>query len=474
MSPKVTRPSSTTIGLGRSLVDKTFSTSAAGAGSASSFARWGLMGGLILVGAGVERAEDEEKENAQPILPTKGSAPGDSIAVPTAMKGLASRLEAQDKMIKSQTQADNIRLASAEVYSTSTVRKALYKIDKMRRGGASRWSLIKVARADQRRAILEQRRIKKVREMNRYFPKSTNTPSTAATTSAFPTKDGEQEVQDEDVTTYLLIPLAPSMVHLLTASETSLANQSRSENRTIADPAPSPVLPRFPSLLDGVWPLHSSMDEHACHRVIPLINRLLNSGHLSPRDFETEPWLFPSSTRNEKPARAEIIFGPAKDGGHEPQAIRVAFPQMSTKSVRKILNFEGPNTWFHLYSVPVVRPARPDIHAGATEDIDTARRAPQALDERNGDQTGMSDAAIWQMPRLDCDGNTPHVEVHQYDFEDGELEADVWAQDYTGDLNDGSNSPVYTEDSDLESMSPGSSVWRDEGMSVFEADSLRS
>lgn len=413
-----------------------------------SVGRWGLVGGLMLVGGG---ADGDEKYAGSPIK-TESSA----RTVPFGMQALASKLFEQEQAMESQggkPSFDGSILSSWAHPSTlpavaakatvarpllsldaqmsrgpSSIHRALRRLDVTKRGGRSRWDRLRPmssAHARQQDLLIEARRQRFKRDVERYFPRPSSDESNA-----------DCQACDLAVVTRLLVPLAPSFAHLLSASSMSLGDDFDADESD-ADHLGAQAPPAVPDLLRDIWPVHQRFDKHASHKVMPLLNRLANAGLL-----ETDPDAAITSTSNH---RVEIIFGPpSASTGPEPEALRFTFPHVPATRLRQILGEDSMSSaerrrreqWWHIQEEPLasstISLARATPSQRAAPPV-TLHATSSLRDE--GSLMG-SEIAAWRMPRLDNAGRvaTPYpaadmISEGMGSATDCEREIDVMAEE---------------------------------------------
>lgn len=350
----------------------------------------------------------------------------------------------------------------------SAIHSALRKIDVTKRDGRSRWDRPSSRPMKSRRQysaiekhLVECRRQRFKREVERYFPR----PPTSSRTSG-----SHDRATASQVVTHLLVPLAPSIAHLLSASSTSLGGGGVGSDELSAEEASSSSSPPIdlqhavPDLLRNVWPIHQRFDTHTSHKVMPLLNRLANAGLLDvDPDVDRE---------DSSPAarRIDIIFGPpsttpSSAGQLEPEALRFTFPHLSAAELRRILGVESMSRaerhrrgqWWHIHEerllLPVVneevrdgdalvgtpiespyngRTAEDDddVSTFATESIldgsvsvDSDSHADTDMDGRYEESLSSSllvgsQVAAWRMPRLDDAGRVVSTSATENDDDD--------------------------------------------------------
>ncbi|GHJ85758.1 hypothetical protein NliqN6_2160 [Naganishia liquefaciens] len=242
--------------------------------------------------------------------------------VPVGMRALADKLrDLDDDARKKKQRTGQLR---AQMAKGGQVNKALKRHEKAMGIRGSRWH------SSAARAVARAQREQLSAEFDEYFPAplagkpAAEKPNVTITTAT-----------QEDVTTYLLVPLCPSLAHLVSG-----------------DPSTSPLddVPATPGLLRHVLPLHAAFDRHIRLRVTPLLLRLQGHGAL---DLSPELWL--ADEYRMRDGRMEVIFAPGEDGESVPDALRIAFVGRTVDQVRAMMGVRSyEEEWAHLYSVPNV------------------------------------------------------------------------------------------------------------------------
>ncbi|KAJ9127913.1 hypothetical protein QFC24_000198 [Naganishia onofrii] len=253
--------------------------------------------------------------------------------VPVGMRALADKLrELEDDARKKKRTVTQFR---AQKDQESHVGKALKKHEKLMGIKGSRWS------SNASKAIAQAQQQRKAAEFETYFPSPKVGLLQAQVSVSEQTVDTTSHTNE---TTYLLIPLCPSLAHLVAGSVSPLIIDSD--------------IPETPNLLHQLLPMHNAYDRHLRLRVTPLLLRLEGHGAL---DLSPEIWL--SEEYRSRDGRVEVIFAPTEHGESRPDALRITFVGKSVDQVRRIIGTErlGQVDWVHLYSVPSTTTERPAI-----------------------------------------------------------------------------------------------------------------
>lgn len=241
--------------------------------------------------------------------------------VPVAMRALAEKLRELDDDARKKKSGSGAYGAKA-----GKVGKALKRHEKSMGIKGSRWS---VAAS---RTIAQARRQKTSEEFNQYFP------TVRAQATQEPNTFEADRSPDANMTTYLLVPLCPSLAHLVAGTPSASLQDD---------------VPETPNLLHQVLPIHLAFDRHVRLRVTPLLLRLQGYGAL---DLSPELWL--TEEYRTQDGRVEVIFAPGEDGESRPDALRIAFEGRTIDQVRAMAGGRSyEEEWFHLYSVPSIAKA---------------------------------------------------------------------------------------------------------------------
>ncbi|KAJ9101945.1 hypothetical protein QFC19_005026 [Naganishia cerealis] len=250
--------------------------------------------------------------------------------VPVGMRALADKLrELEDDARRKKNRTTQFR---AQKGKGGRVENALKKHEKLMGIKGSRWSL------SASKAVAQTKQQRKAAEFERYFP-STGAVEVEPTQTSV-NKQALASTVPVNETTYLLIPLCPSLAHLVSGSVPSELAESD--------------VPDTPNLLHQLLPMHNAYDQHLRLRVTPLLLRLQGHGVL---DLSPEIWLTEEYRSHD--GRLEVIFAPSEQGESRPDALRITFLGKSVDQVRRIIGTQrlGQEDWVHLYSVPCVSTA---------------------------------------------------------------------------------------------------------------------
>ncbi|KAJ9125279.1 hypothetical protein QFC22_000234 [Naganishia vaughanmartiniae] len=246
--------------------------------------------------------------------------------VPVGMRALADKLrELEDDARKKKRTVTQFRVQKDK---ESHVCKALKKHEKSMGIKGSRWSV------HASKAVAQVQQQRNAAEFETYFSSPQAGVVQASVSVPEQTMDTTSHINE---TTYLLIPLCPSLAHLVSGSVPP----------TIFDSD----IPETPNLLHQLLPMHNAYDRHLRLRVTPLLLRLEGHGAL---DLSPEVWL--TEEYRSRDGRVEVIFAPTEHGESRPDALRITFIGRSIEQVKRIIGIErlGHTDWVHLYSVPRV------------------------------------------------------------------------------------------------------------------------
>lgn len=300
--------------------------------------------------------------------------------VPVGMRALADKLrELDDDARRKKQSAGHLR---AQIAKGGQVGKALKRHEKAMGIRGSRWS------ASASRAIARAQKQQLSAEFNEYFP----APSAVKIAQESTVTAETSEAMDGNVTTYLLVPLCPSLAHLVSGDPSS---------------SPHDEIPATPSLLRQVLPMHVAFDRHIRLRVTPLLLRLQGHGVL---DMSPEVWL--ADEHRTRDGRMEVIFAPGEDGESVPDALRITFEGRTVDQVRAMMGLGSHDEeWAHLYSVPNVGRA-----SNVVKDSVSAALQMPSLD-RSGSATSpdalfnveFSDHGVWSTASDDAESARPEL-----------------------------------------------------------------
>lgn len=285
--------------------------------------------------------------------------------VPVGMRALADKLrDLDDDARKRKQKVGQMRAQGAK---GGQVNKALKRHEKAMGIRGSRWS------ASAARAIACAEKEQLSAEFNEYFPAPVvvKTVQESNVTNAV-------EATDENVTTYLLIPLCPSLAHLVSGDQSS----------SLYDDIPS-----TPQLLRQVLPMHTAFDRHIRLRVTPLLLRLQGHGSL---DMSPEVWL--ADEYRTRDGRMEVIFAPGQDGQSVPDALRITFVGRTVNQVRAMMGVGTyAEEWAHLYSVPNASAAAviKDVSTAATLQMPSLDRSGSAASPEALFDAEYAEHALW-------------------------------------------------------------------------------
>jgi hypothetical protein len=321
--------------------------------------------------------------------------------VPIGMRALADKLRDLDDDARKRKQ--KIGQMRAQGVKGGQVNKALKRHEKAMGIRGSRWS------ASASRAIARAEKEQMSAEFNEFFPA---TVVKAVQESTVPTTI---EAANENATTYLLIPLCPSLAHLVSG-----------------DPSSSPYddIPATPNLLRQVLPMHTAFDRHIRLRVTPLLLRLQGHGAL---DMSPEVWL--ADEYRTRDGRMEVIFAPGEDGESVPDALRITFVGRTVNQVRAMMGVgTSEEEWAHLYSVPNANAADvvKDISTAATLQMPSLDRSGSAASPEALFGLEFPDHGIWSTAEESARPEISSVwlEGEQSVWEDGsESSSPPWSDD---------------------------------------------
>jgi predicted RNA-binding Zn ribbon-like protein len=297
--------------------------------------------------------------------------------VPVGMRALADKLrDLDDDARKKKSGAGAFR---AQAGKAGRVGKALKRHEKSMGIKGSRWS------AAASRMIAQARRQKTSEEFNQYFP-SVKAPVTQD--ANVPEVD---QTTDANMTTYLLVPLCPSLAHLVSGTSSASLQDD---------------VPETPNLLRQVLPMHLAFDRHVRLRVTPLLLRLQGHGAL---DLSPELWL--TDEYRTQDGRVEVIFAPGEDGESRPDALRITFEGRTVDQVRAMAGARTyEEEWFHLYSVPSLGKVSSDV----AKPFETSLQMPSV--DRSGALSSnvlfdaeYPDHGIWAHESPSLDSSRPEI-----------------------------------------------------------------
>lgn len=282
----------------------------------------------------------------QPVTIGRGIHSAARRAPPSAVAGLGARLRPAVRQVRGASVPAHVGLhpSPARMFSTTgTFREATNaNIPVGLLALAYGLGLVDDGPQDTRKVIQRKRMANnlkdaRVKRRKRYtaVPRSVSSSSSspAELELYFPTPS-ESTLHTPNTTTYLVLPLAPSLLHLLQLSSHTPSLSLSYEQTSIAT---SVLTSRLTS---DLLPLHALFTSHAQERVIPLLHRLDAVDGL--RDTQLDVVI----------SRANADYG-------EPEALRITFPERSSDDVRALLGpsyvlgaREGREEWFSMYQVP--------------------------------------------------------------------------------------------------------------------------
>ncbi|KAJ9108925.1 hypothetical protein QFC21_000246 [Naganishia friedmannii] len=283
--------------------------------------------------------------------------------VPVGMRALADKLrELEDDARKKKRTVTQFR---AQKDKESHVGKALKKYEKSMGIKGSRWPL------SASKAIAQAQQQRNAMEFKSYFPSPEAGVVQAQASIPEQLIDTTSHVNE---TTYLLIPLCPSLAHLVSGSVPLVFDSD---------------IPETPNLLHQLLPMHNAYDRHLRLRVTPLLLRLEGHGAL---DLSPEIWL--TKEYRSRDGRVEVIFAPTEQGESRPDALRITFVGKSVEQVRRIIGTErlGQEDWVHVYSVPCATSER---HAAPLSKQSTTTEAPLRMPTLDRSGTAASGNTIF-------------------------------------------------------------------------------
>lgn len=293
-------------------------------------------------------------ELGQPVRIVRGIHAGArrSASVASPISGLGARLRPAVRQVRGAAVPAHVGLhpSPARMFSsTGTFREAAnVNVPVGFRALAYGLGLIdEDAPHDTRKALRRKRIVKGYKGADRRR-RYTAIPRTVSSSSSspeelelyFPSPE-ESTLHTAGTTTYLVLPLAPSLLHLLQLESHTPSLSLSYEQTSIAT---SILTSR---LTADLLPLHALFTSHAQERVIPLLHRLDSVNGLAD-------------------VQLDVVISRANADYGEPEALRLAFPERSSDDVRALLGpsyvvaaRQGQDEWFSMYQVPTGRrPAR--------------------------------------------------------------------------------------------------------------------
>jgi hypothetical protein len=237
------------------------------------------------------------------------------------MRALADKLRDLDD--DARKKKSGVGAYRAQAGKAGRVGKALKRHEKSMGIKGSRWS------AAASRMIAQARRQQTSEEFDQYFP----CVKAQASQGEVVIVPEAEETAAANMTTYLLIPLCPSLAHLVSGTPSASLQDDN--------------VPETPNLLHQLLPMHMAFDRHVRLRVTPLLLRLQGYGAL---DLSPEFWL--TAEYRTRDGRVEVIFAPGEDGESRPDALRITFQGRTIDQVRTMVGGRAYEEWVHLYSVP--------------------------------------------------------------------------------------------------------------------------
>lgn len=279
--------------------------------------------------------------------------------VPIGLRALADRLKHADERAMKRKVNLQMRRKGEE---TKVVVRSLRKWEKEH--GGNKFVLVADAEVEQ-----QTRQTRRAKQFTKYFPLAANevvraavaVPAGVEDAEAGPscpvhtamTRAVETPLFDPDTTTYLLLPLSPSLSHLLTLPSSPSASIDQS------------YVPRdeLPDVINTVLPIHLAYDAHTRLRLIPLLVRLNGKGCFDTEHLggsHVEPWLRGVFGGRQRGVNVEVVYGPVvlPDGSvepnaQEPEALRLTFSGYTEHGVKALIGGDAElgRNWWYIYSV---------------------------------------------------------------------------------------------------------------------------
>ena len=255
--------------------------------------------------------------------------------VPLGMRALADRIKRQ-RDGKTRSKASHRKRIGA---TEGKVHASLKKYERIH--GVSRFGIVKGSTAQDKQA-------KRAEEFKKYFELAEPVAPVPCVAEVALTKKASVPARDKNRTTYLLLPLAPSLSHLLSLPD----KEPKSSPLSASDPYTAHPTP---DLILSLLPTQHAYDQHARTRLFPLLDKL---GKLVPLSSEEGGWL-----RTEDAVDVEVVFScpdvhdtdaPSVSAG-EPEALRLVFRGWSEAGVEALVRQDQTDTgrgWWYIYSVP--------------------------------------------------------------------------------------------------------------------------
>lgn len=322
--------------------------------------------------------------------------------VPLGMRALADRLHKQRgdrKATKTQRPKKTCRKEEKDRVGQS-VKK--FRYERMHALGTSSVSPASTG--------AEEKREKRAEEFKAYFPLTSERGPDGAAAFVVEQSGSESIAQEmlkgeKDRTTYLLLPLAPSLSHLLSLPSASTSMSSETNKN-----AESP-----PGILISLLPAQTAYAQHAQEHLFPLLENLGRMVHLSS---DEGGWL--RTRRESNDVDVEVVYGlpetaaaEGQVGGEmEPEALRLVFHGWSEAGVERLVRratgaltpkqagVERERGWWYIYSVvhsPVAHSdgSADDASLGHTyDDMDLDLELGSSLSTTPGTITPMSSSFV--------------------------------------------------------------------------------
>lgn len=265
--------------------------------------------------------------------------------VPLGMRALADRIKRHDGgKDRRRKRVVNVKAGKSQAQASLKRYERLH--------GGNRFALLtgygQVAASTQADEQ-EKKRQAAAEEFKRYFELAVQ-PTTTGIEQVVRGRDEDMVIapamEDSNRTTYLLLPLAPSLSHLLSLpSSSTTSSKKKDQDPYTAHPTPD--------LLLSLLPTQQAYDHHARTRLFPLLEKIGGRVSLSS---EEGGWL--RTDRNGVDVDVEVVYAAGGQGQQEAEALRLVFRGWSGEGVERLVNHcQGkaePESrgWWYIYSVP--------------------------------------------------------------------------------------------------------------------------
>lgn len=260
--------------------------------------------------------------------------------VPLGMRALADRIKRQDGgKDRRRKRIVNVKAGKSQIQAS------LKKYERLH--GGNRFALLtgygQVAASNQADEQ-EKKRQAAAEEFKRYFELAVQ-PTVTEIEHAVQETGKDVAREDHNRTTYLLLPLAPSLSHLLSLPILPSSTSKKDQDPYTAHPTPD--------LLLSLLPTQQAYDHHARTRLFPLLQKIGGRVSLSS---EEGGWL--RTDRDGVDVDVEVVYAAGGQGRQEAEALRLVFRGWSEEGVERLVKHcQGkaePESrgWWYIYSVP--------------------------------------------------------------------------------------------------------------------------